>query len=293
MSGSQKLNRVFLSGHRQGNNFRAKGGELFSPAVRWCAPGLLLVTLLIGAATLSLIINVYARPSALGVIFQPGEFAVLINTVIICAGVTAVVTVTGWILGVTVRFASHRVTWVIIAVTLCPLLVDQIVRNYAFYFIFRSEGIWAHALRLFGVQSPPQVLYTRLGIVIGISHGLINLAVIPIWLSLRRLSDSSVHAAWVHGATWWRLLLDLVMPASLPGVVVGAFFVFVFTLGYYVTPKMLGGRSGLMISALIDDRINTLGDWYGGAALSLFVLVLCLPFMLLTPWVLRLLERQD
>src|SRR5205085_2025489 len=124
---------------------------------------------------------------------------------IICAGVTVVAIVAGWILGVTVRFASYPFAWLIIAVTLCPLLVDQIVRNYAFYFIFRGEGLWPSALRTLGVLNPPQVLYTRLGIVIGISHGLISLTVIPVWLSLRKISEASVQAARVHGAKWRHL----------------------------------------------------------------------------------------
>jgi ABC-type spermidine/putrescine transport system permease subunit I len=142
------------------------------------------------------------------------------------------------------------------------------------------------------VANPPQILYTRTGVVLGISHGLLALSVLPVWLSLQRLSESELRAARVHGARPLDVLRDLVVPASLPGVVVGVFFTFVLTLGYYVTPKMLGGRDGLMLAALVDQYVNNLGDQLGAAVLSLLLFGLCLPFILLTPYMLNLLERR-
>ena len=278
----------------RGGEKKHKSGwiSLPKPFLWWMIPGLVAITLLIGSAALTIVLAVVKRPSELRIIIRSGEIAIVGNTLVICLGVTIIAAIVGWIFGVVLRFAGSGLMWLIVAVVLFPLLSDQIIRNYAFYFIFRTEGIWSYGLSLIGIENPPHVLYTRLGVIIGISHGLISLSTFPVWLSLQRVSNTSLNAATVHGAKWFQLVRDLVFPASLPGIIAGAFFTFVFTLGYYVTPKMLGGQSGMMISALIDQRINTLGDWYGSSALSLLVLVICLPFLMLTPRLLLFLEKR-
>jgi ABC-type spermidine/putrescine transport system permease subunit I len=254
--------------------------------------GLALILFLVGSAFLSLIILIAERPESLKAISEPSVVDTLLNTLVICFGVTIVSGILGWILGTSLRFSGVGFSWFIVGIVLFPLVTDQIIRNYAFYFLFRSDGVWSQLLGHFGVTSPPQLLYNRAAVIVGISHGLLSLTVFPIWLSLQRLTDNSINAACAHGANSFQVLRDLALPSSLSGVLVGIFFTFVFTLGYYVTPKMLGGRSGLMISALIDQRINLTGDWYGSAALSLGTIVICLPFLLLTPKILRFIEKD-
>ena len=258
----------------------------------WCSAGLVITGLLVGGAIFSLALRVFDQPSELAIIFSPSVRAVLIDTLAICVGTTLVTVSVGFILGVVLRFAGLKALWLVLGVVLFPLVADQIIRNYAFYFLFQEGGVWSSLFGLFGVANPPQILYTRTGVVLGISHGLLALSVLPVWLSLQRLSESELRAARVHGARPLDVLRDLVVPASLPGVVVGVFFTFVLTLGYYVTPKMLGGRDGLMLAALVDQYVNNLGDRLGAAALSLLLFGLCLPFILLTPYMLNLLERR-
>jgi putative spermidine/putrescine transport system permease protein len=109
---------------------------------------------------------------------------------------------------------------------------------------------------------------------IGMVHVLLPFMVLPIWSILSRLDASLPRAARSLGASPAKAFLHVTLPLSLPGLAAGATLVFMFAIGFYITPALLGGPNDLTIASLIEMVVRDLLDWSFGAMLSLALLVL-------------------
>jgi len=157
-----------------------------------------------------------------------------------------------------------------------PLWVSYLVRAYAWKTILGSEGVLNTLLQYVHLSKHPLdfLLYSPFAVVLTLTHIYTPFAFLPIYASLEHIPRNLIEASHDLGAnpaqTFWRV----VFPLSIPGVLAGATFAFVLSLGDFLAPQLLGGPSGIMISNIVVSLFGAAYNWPLGAAISLCMLVL-------------------
>jgi ABC-type spermidine/putrescine transport system permease subunit I len=156
---------------------------------------------------------------------------------------------------------------------LLPFWTSVLVRTYAWLVMLGRNGIVNRALLDLGwIEAPLPLLHNLMGVVIGMVHVLLPYMVFPIYAALARMDPDLPRAAEGLGASPWRAFLRVTLPLSLPGVAAGCALVFVLSLGFFITPALLGGGRVIMISMLIEQQVRELLEWPFAAALSAVLL---------------------
>jgi ABC-type spermidine/putrescine transport system permease subunit I len=159
---------------------------------------------------------------------------------------------------------------------LIPFWTSILVRSYSWMVLLGQEGIVNEALLASGViREPMKLLNTRLAVYLGMIHILLPFMILPLYAVMRGIDRNLLRAAENLGAAPWSVFRRVFLPLSLPGVAAGCLLVFILSLGFYITPALLGGQKDVMISMLIQQQISQL-HWGFGATLALVLLVLAL-----------------
>jgi spermidine/putrescine transport system permease protein len=154
-----------------------------------------------------------------------------------------------------------------------PFWTSYVVRSYSWLLVLAENGVVNKALTAAGVFSAPvQLANTRLATVIGFVHFFVMLLTLTIFANLKQLGPSYRRAAADLGAGPVRTFIHIILPLTLPGIMVGAFLTFVLAIGDYVTPQILGGNNELLMPQLIMMQIGRRGDFPLAAALSLVLM---------------------
>lgn len=165
-----------------------------------------------------------------------------------------------------------------------PLWVSYLVRAYAWKTILGSDGVLNTLLQYVHVTHHPAqfLLYSPFAVVLTLTHIYTPFAFLPIYAALEHIPRNLVEASHDLGAspiqTFWRVIL----PLSIPGVLAGATFAFVLSLGDFLAPLLLGGPSGIMISNIVVSLFGAAYNWPLGAAVSLCMLVLVVGLLFLS-----------
>ncbi|HWL83807.1 MAG TPA: ABC transporter permease [Roseomonas sp.] len=157
---------------------------------------------------------------------------------------------------------------------LLPFWTSVLVRTYAWLVLLGRNGVINRALRDWGwIEAPLPLLHNMTGVLIGMVHVLLPYMVLPIYASLLRIDPDLPRAAEGLGAPAWRAFLRVTFPLSLPGVSAGCALIFVLSLGFFITPALLGGGRVIMVSMLIEQQVREFLNWPFAAALSTVLLV--------------------
>ena len=165
-----------------------------------------------------------------------------------------------------------------------PLWVSYLVRAYAWKTILGSDGVLNTLLQFLHLTSHPLafLLYSPFAVVLTLTHIYTPFAFLPIYAALEHIPRNLVEASHDLGAspaqTFWRVIL----PLSLPGILAGATFAFVLSLGDFLAPLLLGGPSGIMISNIVVSLFGAAYNWPLGAAISLGMLSLVVALLFLS-----------
>ncbi len=178
--------------------------------------------------------------------------------------------------------ASSTVRQILVMLVILPFWTSFLIRVYAWIGILRTEGYLNQVLLWTGlVSSPLEILNTETAVFIGIVYSYLPFMVLPIYASLERLDHRLLEAASDLGCTPFRAFWQVTFPLSLPGVLAGAFLVFIPAVGEFVIPDLLGGSQTLMIGKTLWDEFFTNRDWPVASAVAvLLLLVLVVPIML-------------
>jgi putrescine transport system permease protein len=178
--------------------------------------------------------------------------------------------------------ASSTMRQILVMLVILPFWTSFLIRVYAWIGILRSEGYLNQVLLWSGlVSSPLEILNTETAVFIGIVYSYLPFMVLPIYASLERLDGRLLEAASDLGCTPLRAFWQVTFPLSLPGVLAGAFLVFIPAVGEFVIPDLLGGSQTLMIGKTLWDEFFTNRDWPVASAVAvLLLLVLVIPIML-------------
>jgi len=158
-----------------------------------------------------------------------------------------------------------------------PLWTSVIVRTYAWMVILGRNGILNRTLLEWDlISSPIPFLNSQLAVIIGMVHVMLPFMILPVYSAATRIDPELPKAALGLGASRFRVFLEILLPLTLGGVVAGATLVFVVSIGFYITPALLGGGKVIMISNLIEQQVRELLAWDFASALSVVLLAVTL-----------------
>jgi ABC-type spermidine/putrescine transport system permease subunit I len=197
-----------------------------------------------------------------------------------------VVTVGTLLLGYPVALAMSRMrrtaAAVTLAVVLLPFWTSVLVRSYAWMVLLGRHGLINEAMRAAGlVQTPLRLLNTAFAVHLAMIHILLPYMILPIAGVLRQIDPALPRAASSLGAAPGRVFRQVVLPLSMPGVIAGTLLVFVLSLGFYITPALVGGPRDMMLSQLIAQQVDLL-NWPYAACLSATLLAVTLALLALS-----------
>ena len=157
-----------------------------------------------------------------------------------------------------------------------PLWVSYLVRAYAWKTILGSDGVLNTMLMYTGVTRHPVefLLYSPFAVVLTLTHIYTPFTFLPIYASLEHIQRNLIEASQDLGASRVRAFWTVIFPLASPGVLAGATFAFVLSLGDFLSPLLIGGPSGIMISNVVVSLFGAAYDWPLGAAISLCMLLL-------------------
>lgn len=157
---------------------------------------------------------------------------------------------------------------------LLPFWTSILVRTTAWMVLLQDEGIVNAALLKLGlIDSPLHLLYNRFGVVLALVHVMLPFMVFPLLAAMSGCNRLLVQAAYSMGARPLRVFFQVYLPQVLPGLAAGALMVFIVTLGFYITPALLGGPADQMISYYIAQFTTATLNWGLASALGLVLLV--------------------
>jgi putative spermidine/putrescine transport system permease protein len=175
-------------------------------------------------------------------------------------------------------------------IVLAPLLINVVVRTYAWRVILANgeNGVLNWTLAHVGL-GPVQLLYTEWAVIIGSVHVFLPMMVLPLSAALGKINPAVEEAARTLGASSFSVFRRVTLPLSVPGLAVGATLVFSLTASSFVTPALLGGNFAKMLGTLVEEQILTVFDWPFGAAIATLLTVIVMIVNLGSVW---LVERR-
>ena len=186
---------------------------------------------------------------------------VLLTTLRIGAVTTVICLVLGY--GLALFLARTRTRWqgVLMFLIIAPLMTGVIVRTYAWILLLAREGVVNQALRSTGfITQPLEILHTETAVIVALVHILLPYAVFPIYSAIAVQDRDLERAAFTLGAGRLRSFLEITLPLSRPGIIMGSVLVFTLATGAVVTPSLLGGKSvqtlGMTVYSLVVSTLN-------------------------------------
>src|SRR6202453_5415701 len=201
---------------------------------------------------------------------------VLLRTMRIAASVTLLSVLLGYPLAYYLSFHAGARKELLYQLVIVPLWVSYLVRAYAWKTILGSDGVLNTLLQYVHLTKHPLefLLYSPFAVVLTLTHIYTPFAFLPIYAALEHIPRNLVEASHDLGATPGQTFWKVIFPLSIPGVVAGATFAFVLSLGDFLAPLLLGGPSGIMISNIVVSLFGAAYNWPLGAAISFCMLVL-------------------
>lgn len=206
--------------------------------------------------------------------------AVLGRTLSISLIVTIFCAVLGLPAAYVISGVSKKWRGILIALTLFPLLTNSVIRSFAWITILGKNGVINNLLMMFGVINEPlSLLYTDFSIIIGSVYLFLPTMIMTLVGVLENIDDDLLEAAATLGLSPLKGFFKIILPLSLPGMIVGSILVFTGTLTAYTTPQLLGGNKKMMLSTLLYQRATTLGDWTSASVIALVMIVITFAVM--------------
>ena len=164
-----------------------------------------------------------------------------------------------------------RYSNLLMIMVLLPFWTSLLVRTTAWIAILQSQGVVNDVLVWIGItgdESRFSLIYNMTGTIIAMTHILLPFMILPLYSVMKTIPSSYMRAARSLGATPTRAFLKIYMPQTIPGVGAGCLLVFILAIGYYITPALVGGQDGQLISNMIAYHMQKSLNWSLAAALG-------------------------
>jgi spermidine/putrescine transport system permease protein len=258
------------------------GRLLLAPALLWLGAFLIVPMLLVA------IVSVMQRDSLGNIVpdfsasnyirfFEPLYLRIFAESL----GLSLLTTVLCLLLGYPVAYfiaqapASRQKLYLLLM--MIPLWINFMIRAYAWILLLRAQGIVNTALQALDlIDQPLSLLYEPGTVLLGMVYTQLPFIVLPIYVSLEQVDRRLLEAAADLGASPMRTFWHITLPQTKAGVVAGCILVFVFSMGLFIVPDILGGSKTALFSNIIQNQFLSARNWPFGAALSVLLIAFCL-----------------
>jgi spermidine/putrescine transport system permease protein len=215
---------------------------------------------------------------------NPLYVQVLLRTMRIAAAVTACSLLLGYPLAYFLSFHAGQRKELLYQLVIVPLWVSYLVRGYAWKTILGSEGVLNGFLQYLHLTREPIgfFLYSPFAVVLMLTHIYTPFVFLPIYAALEHIPRPLIEASHDLGAGQRATFFKVILPLSMPGLLAGATFAFVLSLGDFLAPLLVGGPSGTMIANIVQSLFGAAYDWPLGAAVSVCILLITVSLLFLT-----------
>jgi spermidine/putrescine transport system permease protein len=215
---------------------------------------------------------------------NPVYLEVLFRTMRIAASVMFLSLLLGYPLAYYMSFHAGVRKELLYQLVIIPLWVSYLVRGYAWKTILGYDGVLNGFLQYLHLTREPVsfFLYSPFAVILTLTHIYTPFVFLPLYASLEHIPRNLIEASHDLGASPRATFFRVILPLSLPGLLAGATFAFVLTLGDFLAPLLVGGPSSVMIANIVQNLFGTAYDWPLGAAISVCILVLIVALLFLT-----------
>ena len=215
---------------------------------------------------------------------NPLYVQVLLRTMRIAASVTVLSLLLGYPLAYYLSFHAGARKELLYQLVIVPLWVSYLVRGYAWKTILGSDGVLNGFLQYLHLTQQPVgfLLYSPFAVIVMLTHIYTPFVFLPIYAALEHIPRPLIEASQDLGASPRATFLRVILPLSMPGLLAGATFAFVLSLGDFLAPLLVGGPSGTMIANIVQSLFGAAYDWPLGAAVSVCILLITISLLFLT-----------
>ncbi|MEK6205837.1 MAG: ABC transporter permease [Amylibacter sp.] len=197
--------------------------------------------------------------------------------------ISVIVTVMGLLLGYPVAFLLStlpaRTSNLLLILVLLPFWTSLLVRTTAWIAMLQSQGVLNDLFVVFGLATDDDrfsLIYNQTGTLIAMTHILLPFMILPLYSVMKTIPPTYVRAAKSMGASDWTAFWRVYFPQSIPGIGAGGILVFILAISFYITPALVGGEDGTMISNFIDFHMRSSLNWSLAAAMGAVLLTIVL-----------------
>jgi spermidine/putrescine transport system permease protein len=269
---------------------RAYKAAVTIPPLLWVAVFLLIPYAILfcysfwSVSSTQVIVHSWTLQNYLQLVRNPIYLQVLFRSMRIAASVTLCALLLGYPLAYYLSFHAAKRKDLLYQLVIIPLWASYLVRGYAWKTILGSDGVLNGLLQYLHITHRPVefLLYSPFAVIITLTHIYTPFTLLPIYASLEHIPRNLVEASHDLGASPWSTFRRVILPLSLPGLLAGATFAFVLTLGDFLAPLLVGGPSGIMISNIVVSLFGAAYNWPLGAAISLCMMLLVITLLFAT-----------
>ena len=259
---------------------------LMSPAILW------LFALMVVPCALILVLAFFRRGIYGGIeyiwtlenlrlVFDPLYFNIFLKSASVAGLSAGIACVLGYAAAYAIATMPRRNQPLLLFFAVLPFWSNYLVRTYAWIVLLNREGLIVNLARWVGYQGEsPSMLYTEGAVVIGLVYNYLPFVILSCYAPLLRLNPEITEASRDLGASAWTTFRRITLPMTVPGIATGFVFVFVLSIGNFVTPALLGGGQFQMIGNLVYAQFLTANDWPFGAALSMVLIAVMLGLLM-------------
>jgi putative spermidine/putrescine transport system permease protein len=201
--------------------------------------------------------------------------ALFARTFVISFWVTVLCVLLGYPVAYTLSTLPQRWANAGMALVLVPFWTSILVRTTAWFILLQKEGpVNALLQSLQIVDAPLTLIFTRFAVYVAMVHVLLPFVILPLYSVMKGIDPVYMRAAASMGAPGWKRFLRVYLPMTMPGVAAGALIVFMLSVGFYVTPALVGGPDDQMVSYFIAFFTNQTINWGMAAALAFLLLAM-------------------
>ncbi len=202
---------------------------------------------------------------------------IFFNTFFVSGVVTLVTALVAFPVAWALAIMPARWAGTVFAIILLSMWTNLLARTYAWMVLLQQTGLINRMLLATGlIDAPLQLTNNLVGVTIGMVYIMLPFMILPLLGVIRKIDPAILQAAALCGATRGQALRRVLLPLAAPGLASGGLIVFVMSLGYFVTPSLLGGTANMMLAQLIAQQVQSLVNWGMGGAAAFLLLVVTL-----------------
>lgn len=263
---------------------------LMAPAILW------LFALMVVPCLLILALGFFQRGLYGGVDFtftlenfrllaDPLYAGIFLNSARIAGLATLIAVILGYAAAYAIASTPRHWQPALLFLAVLPFWSNYLIRTYAWIVLLNREGLITQALRLIGYEGePPAMLYTEGAVIVGLVYNYLPFVILACYAPLARLNPELAEASRDLGASAFTTFRRVILPQTFVGMATGAVFVFVLSIGNFITPALLGGGKFQMVGNLVYAQFLTANDWPFGAALSMALIGIMLMLLMVQAW---------